>query len=96
MPKMAVIDLVTGEVRGVIVASPGDPPHRGTRLIQIHDKAHIDTRFTWSEREGFQPNQEYSDKIAVKVAEPSWQLDSPGMTVEWDSTQLTFVHKEIV
>ena len=96
MPKMAVIDLATGEVRGVIMASPGDPPHQGTRLVQIHQKAHIDTRFTWSERDGFQPKQSYLAKRKAVWADPLWRAKKPGLTMEWDSTQLTFVYKEIV
>ena len=96
MPRMAVIDLATGEVRGVIMASPDDPPYKGTRLVQVHDKAHVDERFTWSERDGFQPKPEYLAEREAVFADPLWQAKKPGLTMEWDSTQLTFVYKEIV
>lgn len=96
MPKCAVIDLKTGNVRGVIIAEETDTPYTGTRLIKIHDKAHIDGRFTWTETDGFQPKQEYLDEIAVKTSDPLWKEDKPDQTMEWDSTQLTFVYKDIV
>ncbi len=112
MPKMAVIDLATGEVRGVIMASPDDPPYKGTRLVQLPEgKPHVGTRFTWSERDGFQPKQSYLDEMDAKVADPEWQRDyllkegvaeddlattTRSMTYEWDATNLTFVFKEVV
>ena len=78
------------------MASPGDPPHKGTRLVQIHDKTAIGTRFTWSEREGFKPKQEYLDNVAAKTSDPRWQADKPNLTLEWDASLLTFVYKDIV
>lgn len=73
-----------------------DTPHQGTKLIAIHQKAHIDTRFTWTKQDGFQPKQTYLDEIAVKTSDPLWQDDKPDQTLEWDATLLTFVYKDVV
>ena len=96
MPKFAVIDNTTGDVRGVIMTSPSDSPYKGTKLIQIHDKAHIDTRFSWTAKDGFQPKQSYLDEITTKTSDPLWKADKPDLTLEWDATLLTFVYKDIV
>ena len=96
MPKCAVIVLNTGDVRGVVMATANDTPYPGTKLIEIHDKAHIDGRFTWTQEDGFQPTKEYADEITAKVSDPLWKEDKPDLILEWDSTQLTFVYKDIV
>ncbi len=97
MTKCAVIDLKTGDVRCVIMADADvDAPYQGTKLIALPPKAHIDTRFTWTKKDGFQPKQSYLDEIAVKTSDPLWKEKKPGLTLEWDSTQLTFVYKDIV
>ena len=96
MPKCAVIVLTTGDVRGVIMASANDTPYPGTMLIEIPDKANIDGRFTWDKTDGFQPKQEYLDKVAAKVSDPHWKADKPNLTMEWDKDTLTFVYKDIV
>ena len=96
MPKCAVIENKTGNVISVIMAEETDTPYTGTKLIEIHDKAHIDGRFTWTQKDGFQPTQAYLDEIAAKTSDLLWKEDKPDMTLEWDSTLLTFVYKDIV
>ncbi len=97
MGKCAVIDNTTGDVTGVIMAdADADTPHQGTKLIAIPDKAHIDTRFTWTKKDGFQPTQAYLDEVEAKVTDPLWKEDKPDLNLEWDATLLTFVYKDIV
>ena len=104
MPKMAVIDLVTGEVRGVIVASPGDPPHRGTKLVLIPPhirKPLVDARFTWNETDGFQPKPEYLAKVKRdREGHPSWRAKmrvryfGKEAEINWNAAELRFETKE--
>jgi hypothetical protein len=101
---MAVIDLATGDVRGVIMASPDDPPYEGTKLVQIHNKALVDSRFTWSESEGFQPKDSYLAKIKADPEDhPVWRqkmrarMEKPSgkYRMVWNAVDLRFDLTEI-
>jgi len=101
---MAVIDLATGDVRGVIMASPDDPPYEGTKLVQIHNKALIDERFTWSEREGFQPKASYLNQIKARTEDhPVWRkkmrdkMEKPNgkFRMVWNPVDLRFDLTEV-
>jgi hypothetical protein len=65
-PK-AVINLKTGRVVAVIIADCGSAPARGQALVTIPEGAVIDTRWSWSDRNGFTPDPDVQKALLVRI-----------------------------
>lgn len=69
---VAVIDIKTNKIIATIVASENDTPYPGTIFRAApQDKTGaclIDTRYQWSEKDGFVPGPELAAEIAAEAA----------------------------
>lgn len=67
--RTAVVDPETGAVTNIIMADPSTDLLPGYRLVAVPDGTSIDTRWCWSEENGFHPGPEWQAELDRKAAE---------------------------
>lgn len=72
MPAVAVVD-ESGVVVNIIIADPDRDELRGLTLVEVPGDASIDSRWLWTEEQGFQPTPALIDEMRARRFE--WRED---------------------
>lgn len=77
MMRTAVID-ESGAVVNVIVADPEKDSIPGFTLVAVPDGVAVDTRWVWSEADGFRPGPELQAELDAQAA----AIEQEGLTFD--------------
>jgi len=76
--RCAVVDPNTGAVLNVIVADPEKDSIPGHTLVAVPDGVAVDTRWVWSEADGFRPGPELQAELDAQAA----AIEQEGLTFD--------------